>query len=298
MVDIFHPDESENVHHDYHDSHDCHDFQDRQEIISGEPEMIDARAETKSNEEEDGDEQHRCTFYEELRNGTPSSLPFDAYVEFAIVSNREEMDRQEEERRWAGTPLFHFTRLIRSHPSMAGKTARQAINAVERVFRDWGYSPCDGWEEWLEVDREDAHAEILDVWAKIRYDVGCDPLQHAWRQAQAHPATIPPRAVRNYTHSYDQFLQLVGWLQVLEGARPILLPTERIGGLIGLKARTVGRYCAWAIEDGFLARVKPARYTEQRAAEYLYDVGRVRLLAEQAEAGTQELFDSAQAARS
>jgi hypothetical protein len=239
-------------------------------------------------------------FQEELRSGLPSSLPFEAYLPLA-VDEYERHEREDEQAGWT-TPLFYFVRLIKAHPT-AGKASVQAVLAeIERVMVGWRHGLSrekralhDAWLAWLEVSREDAHAEFFGAWEKVRYLPGRSPLANALEQAERFPSFgLRPEVKAKRPPGYERFISLAGWLQVGMGNSYILLPVEEVAEVLEVKTATVSRYRRWAVEDGYLKEVegyeRPGKGHKGKATVFRFDVTKFETLQERAQQGTAQSF--------
>jgi hypothetical protein len=238
------------------------------------------------------------TFNDDLANYRPSTLSFADYAHHA-------MDAQNVEWRnlasWQSR-IFYFIRLVKAHPEMGGVKAKAALRRVEdvliktmqrRLTKEWecrcGWCAC-----FYEVHRDDAHAEFLDTWDKIRYLPGKGPLDNAIEHAARKPITLHAELAEKRPEGYSTFISIAGWLQVTMGERNILLPVEPLADLLQVEPMTISRYRKWAREDGFLREVVQAQFRGKgqpgRATEFRFDVARVPILQEQAQGGTAERF--------
>jgi hypothetical protein len=160
-----------------------------------------------------------------------------------------------------------------------------------------GWRKNNPWLAWFEISRDDAEAEFFGGWDAIRYVVGDTPLEAALERAQRIPLRLAPEISESRPDGYARFIALAGWLQVLMGDHNILLPVQQVGELLNCNKATVGRYCRWAIEDGYLALVAKAErnpHGRGKAARYRFNVSRFPTLKECAQKGTQESFEIAE----
>lgn len=234
----------------------------------------------------------RQTFADELSRGLPSTLTFPEYLACAIEESRRGVHGQ---RGWQ-SPLFYLIRLIKAHPQFSKATAQQAIRATEDILRAWRpFIPKErlwmgDWGYWLHLGREDAHAEFLDAWDKVRYLPGSSPLANAYYQAKRFPLRLAADTKQRRTEVYEFFISIAGWLQVAMGDRNILLPVEELSEILHVEPMTISRYRKWAIEDGFLKEVQPHAFKGKgkggKATEFRFDVSRVPILMERAQRGT------------
>jgi hypothetical protein len=153
----------------------------------------------------------------------------------------------------------------------------------------------DDWERWLDVSREDAHAEFYGAWDQVRFLPGRMPLESALEYADRLPLELNAETREGRPEGYQRFISIAGWLQVGMGDRNILLPVEDLAEALGVQPMTVSRYRKWAEEDGFLKQVKGHVYKGKgrggKATEFRFKVGRFPILREAAQEGTAESFD-------
>src|SRR5262249_16788452 len=153
---------------------------------------------------------------------------------------------------------------VKSHPDMHGKTAKQAFAAVNGLMRGWAKAKKvkdkDGWQVWVGVGREDAEAEFLSCWDKVRYLAGHTPLENAVALAKSHSFRLKAESEGSRSEGYERFVRIAGWLQVGMGSRPIMLPVEDLAQVLGVEKMTVSRYRKWAKEDGYLTETSPHEF--------------------------------------
>ncbi len=104
-----------------------------------------------------------------------------------------------------------------------------------------------------------SEAEIRNLAASAcRYEIGGpDPLEIAWRAIQAE----------THNSRYEQFAALVCELQRRRPGQPVILPLERIGGLMECGWTSVRGYRTQAVLAGLIQRVADP-VPHRRAAEY------------------------------
>src|SRR5262249_20199377 len=105
---------------------------------------------------------------------------FPEFLTDAVRRAQQTTEDDECEGKWR-SPWFQFARQLKAHPEVGRLPAAKAIEKIERIIRGWERDH-KGWEFWLEcfgVSRDDAHAEILDVWHQIRRLPGLDALANA-----------------------------------------------------------------------------------------------------------------------
>jgi hypothetical protein len=225
-------------------------------------------------------------------------VPFAVHVEAAVAHHQRDRETRPESD-WR-SPLFEFVRVVKAHPDVRGLTAAKAMRAVGAVFKSWaGRKPAeqrkaDDWEFWLGEPRDDAQAEFLAVWDKVRFLPGDSPLEAAAAAAENTPLDLRQDVMERRSDGYPRFVALAGWLQVIAGNRNIMLPVANVGALLGVQPMTVSRYRAWAVEDRYLREMRPSKFYGEgqggRAAEYRFDTSRFSVFEAKAQRGTAEAF--------
>jgi hypothetical protein len=221
-----------------------------------------------------------------LPPGIPLTLPFPEYLGWAIQEFRRHLE-QDFPPEWQG--LFYLVRLVKSHPSMTRKTAEQAFREVDSVVRSWhkGKRATDAWQQYVGERRDDAEATFLDAWEKVRNLLGRSPLENALEQAERCPLIVGQDKLIQRPEKYALFVSMAGWLQVAMGDRNIALPCREIGDLLDVDKMTVSRYRKWAVQDGYLKEMNPARFAGKRgqgkATEFRFNVAKFSILEEQAQ---------------
>jgi hypothetical protein len=227
-------------------------------------------------------------FQADLDAGVFSQLPFEDYLERAVEEYRRyvEEDCPEE---WK--VLFYFVRLVKAHPSMTGKSGKQAFREVSAAMECWDRDDQDeqndDWRHWLGVDGYDAETVFMDAWDKVRYLPGRDALTNAMERAYQRPLRPTGELKDNRPEVYSLFISLAGWLQVIVGDQPIKLPVREVGELLSLNPMTVSRLRRLAVKDGFLKQVKPHRFAGKRgtgeATSFRFDKSRFLVLQQAAQ---------------
>lgn len=158
---------------------------------------------------------------------------------------------------------------------MKNLSAGQALHRVEAwLMNGRSGSRAAAWlDEFSTVgvdSAEDARAEFVDLWAKIKFPPGCSPLETALERAKECrlvPADCP-------TDGYADFISLAGHLQALRGPNMILLPCHKLGRLLGLSHMTIARSREWAVKDGHLRITRAHKFGSHEATEFRFDVSR------------------------
>jgi hypothetical protein len=212
------------------------------------------------------------------------SLPLDQYVD-VVLQFCAELRESEPEEIWR-SPLFHFARFCKAHPSIIDLLDDEAMREVEKAMCDNQRLPrgCDPWEYFFpenqhgeKVSGEDARLDFMSSWVSVRHIPFRDALQEALRLAQ----TRPLQPARKRIKLYERFISLAGWLQWLRDERGIYLPTRTIAELLSCDQRTVSRLRRLAIQDGLLRVVKKHTFRsagKSEATEFRFAVERFQEL--------------------
>lgn len=256
----------------------------------------------------------RADWFREFRK-----RPFGEFVADACAFNRKNAKHGDYTEGWH-SELFWFVYLVRGHDDMKPylTKAKDAFQEVNKYVLKWkaaakqkneepyyGNSP-DHWKEWFNVSRACARAEFIDMWTKIRFMPGHDPLTQAFDGARRmrllvspairdkRPVADPPKNGELWDESdYEFFVSLAGHLQVAMGNQDIKLPVERVGEIMEVTKMTVSRYRSMAVQDGYLKIAKIHKYRPKGrgdATSFRFDVSRFTALEEKAQHGTIENF--------
>ncbi len=196
------------------------------------------------------------------------------------------------------SPLWTITRAIRGYFSDTAINAEQAFDYLDKTVK----KSDSGWD-MFGLTEEEAYAEFVTSWDKVRYPPGYGPLQTAILYAKKS-ILVPDRCKHRSLKGYQAFVSIAGWLQVCMGNRPIYLPCELIAnelsrlGFNGGKCHktTVSYWRRMAITDGYLKEVKPHKFSSKgasRATEFRFDVSIFEVLRKAAESGSQISFEYA-----
>jgi hypothetical protein len=203
-----------------------------------------------------------------------NSMTLDKYLDAASEHNRVSIEGRDHGDPWQ-SPLFEFTWLAKGHLQMKNLTAVQALQRVEAWLMNGRSGNRD--QAWLDKfcivgveEAEDARAEFIDVWERIKFPPGCSPLETALERAK--DCRLQPPDCR--TDGYVEFISVAGHLQALRGANPILLPCHKLAELLGLSHMTIARYRAWAVKDGHLRITRVHRFDSREATEFRFDLSR------------------------
>lgn len=231
--------------------------------------------------------QERChaTLMRELRQNVPVSLSLNQMMHAAHHQATTE-DRPE----WQ-SGIFTVARIMKSAPSLAAASGAQALREVEKVLAKWddkggksGARAARSWSRWFGVPAEDARAEFLSGWGKVRCVPGRGPWDHAWAQAARQPIQFRDESLCLDSPAYAKFVTFAGWLQVANGAKAIMLPVRKLAPLLQVEPMTVSRYRQFAVADSFLREVAAVNLKARKATEFIFDVRRVPIFRDAAHA--------------
>jgi len=186
------------------------------------------------------------------------------------------------------TQLWTFTRLLKSHLDEEIDPGWVFWNLVHpEMERRGGWSILN-----TGLDLEEIYFEFVCNWDAVRFRIGETPLSNAIAKANAYPLE-PRRASKRpgFLARYARFVSIAGWLQVAMGDRPILLPVDKLGEILGVRPMTVTRYRQTAVADNLLRTVKEHCYRSGRATEFRFAVSRFSVLRGKAQKGTQKSFE-------
>ena len=269
--------------------HDHHDHQDHYGPLES---RVPLRGDTT-----DLDEETRNDPPKEESFGVVQGMPLHEFVLFAV---------EEQKRAWEasdGGPwqsaLWRFTRLLTAHPDLQGLEPYAALGKVKAAMRkaQKGLPESDPrregdpWVMFLEHDADEAEHEFQHVWDKVEIPPGGEVLPLALARSRACELGIPAEFRRRHSKDYRRFISLAGWLQVIVGAEPIVLPVKRIAELLGLKShRNVSNFRQWAVADGLLEEVCKGSKAAKMAGAFVFDVESFPVLRDRAKPGTVELW--------
>jgi len=210
-------------------------------------------------------------------NTRSAACPQAAPSPFLIVEKAIDAYWQDEHRESTAphgtyhTPMWAFARVIWSSlPDGVDP------NEVFRAFVEPEIERRGGWESVLctDLDYEDLYCDFVYCWERIRYGIGEGPLAVAFRQAKQAPLDLPEGDPWRDLETYRLFVTLAFRLQLIKGDEPIFLPRRRIGELLARSHTQIMRYCANAVEHGYLELENPHSLVGRKAAEYWFDVSR------------------------
>lgn len=210
-----------------------------------------------SHEEASGDTRTGC--------GDLFSLPMTDFLKVVIARCQGLPDTGT----WR-SPMFEFTRYLKARKDFVGWDALNVAERVESDLRRLTPEDEDPWQyHFGDMGADDARAEFVDTWPKIRTPADMDALQAAARLAERRP--LQPQRV--YSPKYCHLISIAGHLQRSCGDKPIALPVERLAELLGCNRRSVGTYLKFAMKENILRKVTEC-VPHNRAAEFIFSVDR------------------------
>jgi len=152
---------------------------------------------------------------------------------------------------------FQVLRAINAHPSVRALSGTVAFRRADHALRELIHKDDveDPWSEWgTGSGHQDFETLFIDKWHTIRFPLG----ETLWSAAIDRAETCPLRLSREdrlgRNEGYVRLLTLAGWMQVLRGPKPILIPLERFGEHFHVRPKTISAYRAWAVDDGDLIK--------------------------------------------
>jgi hypothetical protein len=125
---------------------------------------------------------------------------------------------------------------------------------------------------------EEEQMQFLVEWNAVMHLPGVPVLEWAASMARCYPLC----STRKQFDSYNRFISLAGWLQVImlrSRETKIFLPTRKVAEILGLKSHVqVATLCKLAVADELLEVVE--RHTAKKATRYRFAVERYRILNE------------------
>jgi len=189
----------------------------------------------------------------------PYLLPLDEFVQYAL---RTKLFPDPERRL---SPLFEFTRWMRGRKEL-GTDAYSAAKVIDECFKRIEGVADVVWEDMFpDLLTDDPRAEFIDTWGKITTPANMDVLQVAFRNALKVP--LHPRLAMS--SKYCELISIAGHLQRSRPAQPIALPVERLGNLLGVDRKFIGKYLKFATDAELLRRTSDY-VPHRRAAEFIF----------------------------
>jgi hypothetical protein len=218
-------------------------------------------------------------------------------IEWALQRGEERYAMCEQQ--WVGG-LFFFILHLAYLRDTSGVTAKQAFRAAEKVLarnqRVKESTHGDPWEIHFDVSRDEAEVKFLATWDEIRFPAGIGgPLDVAFVRSLQTPLGLRPVDAERRPRLYQRLISLAGWLQVVRGKEPILLPCKIVAERLGMAKDTVASLLKFAVADGYLKKVKPHDFKKREAAEYQFNVGLYECLMDTAQRGSASAFNAADA---
>ena len=191
--------------------------------------------------------------------------------------------------------LWSFVRGLRG--AFAANVSSEAVwDVANRVVQRQG-----GWADvfegigWSQLDDdEDFYTEFIDLWDRVRFFDGQNPLDQALAKARAWPLSA---GGAHRMPKFNRFISLAGWLQVTMGDRAICLPCRKVAELLKTTPNMVSLWRRMAISEGFLKVVRSHTFRSQgksEATDFRFDVSRWKCLSKVAQCGCGVAFDLAE----
>jgi len=151
------------------------------------------------------------------------------------------------------------------YPELIREDPRMALATFERALQQTGHP----WTAFAGIrDTEHGRQEFLDTWMGVLYPEGKDPLDVAVMMAKAQPQQFPTK--RRVTTKYQDYLTIAYFLWELRGGRVIVLPQQRLAGILQVDQTRVSDYCRTAQLDGYLDRKGRYKKEEGRADTFVF----------------------------
>jgi len=176
------------------------------------------------------------------------------------------------------TPLWDFTRTVKSFFAEDADPHHVFSLISPEVERHGGWGQFHAHNKGG-VNDEDAYLEFMYDWDKISSPSGVSPLEEARGRAEESP--LDPERCRDHPlPTYRRFVGIAGWLQVIIGDHPIMLPCEAMGKLLDVSAMQITRFRHLAEKDGYIKKVCEHSRAKHRATEFRFDITRFPVLAQ------------------
>jgi hypothetical protein len=222
---------------------------------------------TKSKSSENGRTEHGQGLEEWTHNierssdKDPYSLPFDEFVRYVLDRTEWYPDPDH----WS-SPLFEFTRWMNGRGELRGLEACRAAMLIDQSFKRIEGGTEALWEDMFPgLLTGDPRAEFIDTWPKIKTPANMDALQLAFRAAHK----LPLRPMRVMSSKYCKLISIAGHLQQSRPGEPIALPVERLGDLIKIDRKFIGKYLKFATSAELLRKTSDS-VAHRRAAEFMF----------------------------
>ena len=174
--------------------------------------------------------------------------------------------------RW-WSPLWHVVRSCKGHRSLRSLDGMGSWSLVRRLVPIHHFLRADS----RLSSEDDVAAAWIGAWDKIRYLPGETELALELREADESPV-LPPR---DRGSGYARFLSLCAALaRSLQAddsqiVPEIIIPIERWGLLLGVRAMTVSQWRQWAQADGVIELAQKHSYAKRTAAVYRVNLNRL-----------------------
>jgi hypothetical protein len=203
------------------------------------------------------------TFAAELAANQPSSLHEVEYLFCAWTEASRHMPTPllDEERGITRTGVFHLVRLAKGHPKLIALSAEDALDWLRTMMENaatdgQSWAEGDQWESDFGIPADEAIAEFLDAWARVRVPIGWDMIDLAVELAHTAPLTVENAPSK----LHRLFLSVAYHLQIMRGFSPIALPEALLARKLGVSQITISRVRRWAEANGFLGMVERHKF--------------------------------------
>lgn len=181
----------------------------------------------------------------------------------AFLENTVEQDRTPDHETWR-SPAWFLARECKGRSELQMLSGPQAWKKIRPLLKKIENAHSQG------ISDEEFGMDFMACWQKIKILPGLDVLENALRRS----ASIGLGLLVDRGLLYSRFIALAASLQQLCGDSPIMLPTRRIGPLLGVTHITASRLIRFAIEDELIRRTETHNYAKHRAARYRFAIER------------------------
>jgi hypothetical protein len=110
--------------------------------------------------------------------------------------------------------------------------------------------------------------DFAEGWGKVKFPVGCGPLQVLWAESLAAP--LPRAALAYGDEDVRRLVAFCYQLQRHAGESPFFLACRSAGALLGTDHTTAWRWLRLLEIDQVLVRISTGSQAKHRANEYRY----------------------------
>lgn len=206
----------------------------------------------------------------------PESGSLGDLIANAVQLNATWRNSQDRNYKWTDE-VFAFTRQMRFHPELENLDGRVAAGVVEAELAKF-FGVKDDLDPWtcLSAKQIGTRDNFIRDWYTIKLPIAFDdPLNEAVRRTeQEHElVTCSTYHLGSYRASFRKLISIACHLQEIVGqGQPIMLPTERLEGILELSHQRVSAMRTKAVAKGILQIQKPyrsARSGKGQATTYL-----------------------------